>query len=77
MYDTVAGLFREVPSEVLDRIPWTRYGKMVNRETGELRETRESRNPGGPYLLLHPDETLKVERSLPKALTGQNAEDLV
>jgi len=49
---------------------------MVNRETGELRRTRRCSEPGGPTLILHPDETLKFERSLPKALTGQNAEDI-
>lgn len=76
MYDTVAGLFREVPPGIADRIPWTGERRSFNRETGEVRGTLVALNPGGVVLMLHPDGTLKWERSLPKALTGQNAEDL-
>lgn len=76
MYDTVAGLFREVPPKVIDRIPWTGSSRSFDRSTGEVRESLLARNPGGVVLMLHPDGTLKWERSLPKALTGQNAEDL-
>jgi len=74
-YDTVAALWREAPRVVVDAIEWTDERKH-RTEDGEVLASLRSSGRGGPAFLLHPDGTLKVERSLPKALTGQNAVDL-
>jgi hypothetical protein len=75
VYDTVAGLFREVPRSVLDAVPWTRRQSVLTDERGQ-RDTYHGGRPGEVHVMLHPDGVFKFERSLPKALTGQNAEDL-
>lgn len=56
-------------------IPWR---KVTDLRTPEgTRRSALAGNPGEVQIVGHPDGSLKVERSLPKALTGQNAVDLV
>jgi hypothetical protein len=75
MYDTVAALVREVPSSIIAAIEWTDTRKH-RIEDGTVVESLRASGRDGPAFILHPDGTLKIERSLPKALTGQNAVDL-
>jgi hypothetical protein len=74
MYDTVAALWRHPPEGVDGLIPWRDYRE---RRTAEgTRVSRQAGEHGQVQVIRHPDGVLKVERSLPKALTGQNAVDL-
>jgi hypothetical protein len=76
MYDTVAVLIDQPPRSVLDSPGWQHERVMTNLQSGERTTARILNDPGGPSLTLLPDGRLKIERSLPKALTGQNVEDL-
>lgn len=74
MYDTVSVLWREPTRKFVDAFPWNDQRRRVT-DRGVME--RLSGGPkGGPHVILHPDGTAKIERSLPKSLTGQNAEDL-
>lgn len=55
-------------------IPWRDYRE--RRTEDGTRVTRLAGEHGQVQVIRHPDGVLKIERSLPKALTGQNAEDL-
>jgi hypothetical protein len=74
MYDTVAALWRHPGAEVVELIPWRERRERVLPDG--VRVTAMAGEHGGVQVLLHPDGSVKVERSLPKALTGQNAVDL-
>jgi hypothetical protein len=76
MYDTVTVLFDQPPRPVLDSPGWQRERVTTNFQTGERSTVRILNDPGGASLTLLPDGRLKVERSLPKALTGQNVDDM-
>lgn len=73
-YDTVSALWRHPPEGTDALIPWRSY---TERRTADgTRVTRQAGERGQVQIIRHPDGVLKVERSLPKALTGQNAVDL-
>ncbi len=74
MYDTVAGLLMEPPRSIVDAIAWKKVSE-VQTDQGR-RVSRSGGDRGSVHVILHPDGRLKAERSLPKALTGQNAEEL-
>lgn len=76
MYDTVAVLIDQPPRSVIESPAWQQERVAVNLQTGERTRTRILNVPSGPSLTLLGDGRLKVERSLPKALTGQNVEDI-
>jgi hypothetical protein len=76
MYDTVAALWRHPPEGVSELVPWRAREERTNPETGEVRRSARGGNHLEAQVLLHPDGSIKVERSLPKALTYQNAVDL-
>jgi hypothetical protein len=75
MYDTVSVLFREVPERVRDPRLYDWNRSHVEAATGEVHRTYALNTPAGLHLTLH-EGGLQVERSLPKALTGQNIVDL-
>ncbi len=75
MYDTAAVLIDQPPRSILDSPAWQRERVTVDRVTGEQSRVLIG-NHDGLGLTLLGDGRLKVERSLPKALTGQNVEDL-
>lgn len=75
IYDTVTGLLREVPREALDHKLWPHLRQVVATATGEVRTTGIWNVKDGPSFTLHPNGLL-VERSLPKALRGENITDL-
>jgi hypothetical protein len=76
MYDTVSVLIDQPPRSILDSPGWQRERVVTNRETGERQTWGILNAPSGLACTLLPDGRLKVERSLPKSLTGQNVEDL-
>lgn len=55
-------------------IPW--HDVTSHRDEKGTRTSYRAGERGGVQIIGHPDGVLKVERSLPKALTGQNAVDL-
>jgi hypothetical protein len=76
MYDTAAVIFDQPPGPVVDSPGWQHERVVTDLTTGERRVARTLNVKDGPSLTLLPDGRLKVERSLPKALTGQNVEDM-
>lgn len=76
MYDTVSAVLREPPSWVRDPSLWNRERSSIDTATGEIHRTRMMNTAHGLLLTLHDGGALQAERSLPKALRGQNIEDL-
>jgi len=75
IYDTVTALLREVPPEADDPKVWPHLRQVVSTATGEIRTTGILNVKNGPSITRHPNGLL-VERSLPKALRGENITDL-
>lgn len=75
MYDTVSALLAEVPARVMDERLWTRERSSFDPDTGEVHRTRFLNVAKGPLLTLHDGGRLMAERSLPKALWGNNVSE--
>lgn len=75
MYDTVSVVREAPPSHVMGRVPWQRVKRSTDPATGQFQE-RQILSTGGLGLTFYDSGYLQVERSLPKALTGQNVVDL-
>lgn len=77
MYDTVSAVLTEVPSWVMDERLWRRERSSTDPDTGEVHRTRFLNVTKGPLLTLHDGGRLSAERSLPKALRGENVTEIV
>lgn len=76
MYDTVAAVLTEVPPSALDPKRWQHTREVVDHATGEV-QRRMTTAADGLLLALHGGgRALTAERSLPKALRGENVTDL-
>lgn len=75
MYDTVSAVLDEVPPGVSACKSWSRSKITEDRQTGAV-QARLIYSADGLSLTLFDAGRLQVERSLPKALTGQNVVDL-
>ncbi len=75
-YDTVSGVLRQPPNRVTDERLWTKERSSVDGD-GVIHRTRYLNLASGLHLTLHDGGALQAERSLPKALRGENVTDLV
>ena len=75
-YDTVSGVLRQPPIRVTDERLWTKERSSIDGD-GVIHRTRSLNLASGLHLTLHDGGALLAERSLPKALRGENVTDLV
>jgi len=76
IYDTVTALLREPPPGLDRRGLWNREFRSVKLDSGVETGRAVLNVHKGPALTLFQGGALMVERSLPKALRGQNIDDL-